>query len=42
LVAAIGEEFVHVFNDRQRNVKPVLAAFDRAIGEPAALQAGCR
>ncbi len=31
LIAAIGGETLWEFNDRQRTVEPVLAAFDRAI-----------
>jgi hypothetical protein len=31
LIAAMGDEYIFDFNDRQRTVQPVLAAFDRAI-----------
>lgn len=34
LLAAMGDELVPAFNDRQTTVEPVLEAFDRAISRP--------
>jgi hypothetical protein len=40
LRSAMGLVDIIVFNDRQKNVEPVLAAFDRAIAAPAPRQTG--
>ena len=40
LIAAMDDELIAAFNDRQETVEPILAAFDHAIAEGNAVAAG--